>query len=107
MENFCDIVRPLKAKTKTRVPVRILREGLIWCESSERVGYDTTSEPSVGNGRSGAPVIVPMSDGYGRNQGGTVEYESYPTPVFAGGGLFLYLPRPTGMLNAECGMQNE
>ena len=35
---------------------------------------DTTSEPPVGNGRTGAPVKASMSDGLSRNQGGTVEY---------------------------------
>ena len=35
---------------------------------------DTTSEPQIGNGLPGAPVKASMSDGYGRNQGGTVEY---------------------------------
>ncbi len=34
----------------------------------------TTSEPQVGNGPPGAPVTASMSDGFGRNQGGTVEY---------------------------------
>ena len=38
---------------------------------------DTTSEPSVGNSRSGAPVKAPMSGGLVRNQGGTVEYILY------------------------------
>ena len=37
-------------------------------------GGDTTSELQIGNGLPGVPVIVPMSDGQGRNQGGTVEY---------------------------------
>ena len=35
---------------------------------------DTTSEPPGGNTGMGAPIKAPMSDGYGRNQGGTVEY---------------------------------
>ena len=35
---------------------------------------DTTSELQIGNGLPGAPVKASMSDGYGRNQGGTVEY---------------------------------
>ena len=37
-------------------------------------GDDTTSEPPGRNARTGAPVKASMSDGYGRNQGGTVEY---------------------------------
>ena len=38
-------------------------------------GIDTTSEPPVGNGRTGAPVKASMSGGFfNRNQGGTVEY---------------------------------
>ena len=35
---------------------------------------DTTSELCGRNATPGAPVIVPMSDGFCRNQGGTVEY---------------------------------
>ena len=35
---------------------------------------DTTSEPWGRNAPPGAPVRASMSDGYGRNQGGTVEY---------------------------------
>ena len=54
---------------------------------------DTTSEPSVGNSRSGAPVIVPMSGGAIRNQGGTVEYLCIPPLIFSGDGYFLYLPQ--------------
>ena len=42
-----------------------------FCNTAED---DTTSEPQIGNGLPGAPVIVPMSDGESRNQGGTVEY---------------------------------
>ena len=37
-------------------------------------GEDTTSELSGGNAGTGAPVTASMSDGCGRNQGGTVEY---------------------------------
>ena len=36
--------------------------------------FDTTSEPYGGNAIPGAPVNASMSDGPGRNQGGTVEY---------------------------------
>ena len=53
---------------------------------------DTTSEPLTGNGQTGAPVKASMSDGEGRNQGGTVEYDLYPTPEFQGMGYFLYPP---------------
>ena len=54
----------------------------------------TTSEPRVGNSPPGAPVTVLMSDGFCRNQGGTVEYISYPTPdSFQGVGIFYtFLP---------------
>ena len=38
-------------------------------------GTDTTSEPHGGNAMPGAPVTASMSDGPGRNQGGTVEYK--------------------------------
>ena len=54
---------------------------------------DTTSEPPVGNSRSGAPVTVPMSGEAIRNQGGTVEYFCIPPLIFQGMGLFLYLPQ--------------
>ena len=61
---------------------------------------DTTSEPSVGNGGPGAPVIASMSDGMRRNQGGTVEYILYPTPDFQGVGIFYTHPNGRGM-NSE------
>ena len=41
------------------------------------VRNDTTSELSGGNAGTGAPVIVLMSGGLVRNQGGTVEYIIY------------------------------
>ena len=53
--------------------------------------FDTTSEPPVGNSRSGAPVTVPMSGEAIRNQGGTVEYFCIPPLITSGGGYFLYL----------------
>ena len=60
---------------KTCGPGKIPREDAILvqgiCNTAED---DTTSEPQIGNGLPGAPVRAPMSDGYGRNQGGTVEY---------------------------------
>ena len=54
---------------------------------------DTTSEPQAGNGLPGAPVIASMSDGPGRNQGGTVEYCLYPTPDLSGAGIFYTFPQ--------------
>ena len=45
--------------------------GIVLCPPA---GHDTTSEPSAGNGRPGAPVTVPMSGSFRCNQGGTVEY---------------------------------
>ena len=60
----------------------------------ERKPADTTSEPLTGNGQTGAPVKASMSDGESRNQGGTVEYDLYPTPEFQGMGYFFYtLPK--------------
>ncbi len=55
---------------------------------------DTTSEPTVGNNRPGAPVTEPMSGGLVRNQGGTVEYYIllYPTPDYVRGGIFIFAP---------------
>ena len=58
------------------------------CNTAES---DTTSELQIGNGLPGAPVTVPMSDGYGRNQGGTVEYFCIPPLILSGDGYFLYL----------------
>ena len=43
-------------------------------DARNTVPDDTTSELLTGNGQTGAPVTVPMSDGLCRNQGGTVEY---------------------------------
>ena len=60
---------------KTRLPGKIPRERYIWCKYFVTLpGKDTTSELPVGNGWTGAPVIVPMSGEEIRNQGGTVEY---------------------------------
>ena len=53
---------------------------------------DTTSEPQGGNTLPGTPVIALMSDGPGRNQGGTVEYVMYPTPDLSGVGYFYTFP---------------
>ena len=66
----------------------------------ERKPADTTSEPLTGNGQTGAPVKASMSDGESRNQGGTVEYDLYPTPdSFGGWGFFIPIPI-WGMHNA-------
>ena len=53
---------------------------------------DTTSELQGRNALPGAPVIVPMSDGICRNQGGTVEYcnDCIPPLILSGDGYFLY-----------------
>ena len=45
-----------KAVTKTRVPHELPRERSVRCKDLAAPGYDTTSEPSVGNSRSGTPV---------------------------------------------------
>ena len=55
--------------------------------------FDTTSEPPVGNSRSGAPVTVPMSGEAIRNQGGTVEYFCIPPLILIGGWVF-FIPSP-------------
>ena len=61
---------------------------------------DTTSEPPVGNGRSGAPVNASMSGSASCNQGGTVEYKNdlYPTPdsVQGVGIFYAFLPNQKG-----------
>ena len=62
---------------------------------------DTTSEPPVGNGRTGAPVIVPMSDGASRNQGGTVEY-FVSHPCFVRGWDYFF----TFPASGKCEIQN-
>ncbi len=53
----------------------------------------TTSEPSVGNSRSGAPVIASMSDSASCNQGGTVEYICIPPLIVSGDGI-IFMPFP-------------
>ena len=61
--------------TKTCIPGKIPREDVTLVQDARNTAPDdTTSELPVGNGRTGAPVTVPMSDGLCRNQGGTVEY---------------------------------
>ena len=53
----------------------------------------TTSEPQAGNGPPGAPVTASMSDGFGRNQGGTVEYICIP-PLIEFRGWVFFIPSP-------------
>ena len=55
-------------------------------------GTDTTSEPHGGNAMPGAPVTASMSDGPGRNQGGTVEYICIPPLIFQGWDIFMPSP---------------
>ena len=59
---------------KTCAAKKTLREEPVGGKASGNCQSDTTSEPQIGNGLPGVPVIVPMSDGVCRNQGGTVEY---------------------------------
>jgi len=66
----------------------------------------TTSEPPVGNSRPGTPVNASMSDSASCNQGGTVEYDLYPTPELQGVGIFYTFPHNREMLNAKGKMQN-
>ena len=64
--------------TKTRIPGKIPREDVTLVQDvCNTAPDDTTSELLTGNGRTGAPVTVPMSGGLVRNQGGTVEYTIY------------------------------
>ena len=69
------------------------REEPFWCNGSV-IGtrLDTTSEPPGGNAGTGTPVTASMSDGLGRNQGGTVEYFCIPPLFRQGMGYFLYPP---------------
>ena len=61
--------------TKTCIPGKIPREDVTLVQDVCNTALDdTTSELLTGNGQTGAPVTVPMSDGVCRNQGGTVEY---------------------------------
>ena len=73
---------------------KILREEPVGARLRNPAGTDTTSEPRGGNALPGAPVIASMSDGLGRNQGGTVEYKNdlYPTPDFVRGWDFFVPP---------------
>jgi hypothetical protein len=58
--------------------------------------YHTASEPQERNSLPGAPVKASMSGNAEHcNQGGTVEYISYPTPDFVRGWVF-FIPSPMG-----------
>ena len=59
---------------KTRAARKTLREEPVGGKAPGHCQSDTTSEPQGRNALPGAPVKASMSDGYGRNQGGTVEY---------------------------------
>ena len=79
---------------KTRADRKIPREGATLVQGIRTpADSDTTSEPQGRNALPGAPVKASMSDGESRNQGGTVEYDLYPTPEFQGMGYFLYPPQ--------------
>ena len=67
-------------------------------------GEDTTSEPQGRNALTGAPVKAPMSDGFCRNQGGTVEYFCIPPLIFQGVGIFIPSPQEG---NEEFRIKNE
>ena len=70
---------------------RTAQRGAGWWKALLVPLWDTTSEPSVGNGRSGAPVKASMSGFARSNQGGTVEYFVSHPWFCSGGGYFLYL----------------
>ena len=53
---------------------------------------DTTSEPSVGNSRSGAPVKASMSGGILPQPGWNRGMYVHPTPEFSGVGFFYSAP---------------
>ena len=83
-------------------PGKIPREEAILVQGFRTPAHaDTTSEQPIGNGWTCAPVTAPMSDGFCRNQGGTVEYFSIPPLIFRGWGIFYTLPN-VRVLNAEC-----
>ena len=87
-----------KAVMKTCGPGKIPREDAVLVQGSRNTaGDDTTSELRGRNAPTGAPVTVPMSDGLGRNQGGTVEYFCIPPLIHSGGGDFLYPPQAKDM----------
>ena len=71
-----------KAVRKTCLAGKIHQRGAHLVQALRTpAGEDTTSEPWGRNAPPGSPVIASMSDGENRNQGGTVEYKLYPTPV--------------------------
>ena len=74
MEQNYDKFLVLKAVMKTCAARKTLREEPVGGKAPGHCQGDTTSELPGRNARTGAPVIAPMSDGCGRNQGGTVEY---------------------------------
>jgi len=82
------------AVRKTRGPGKIPREDATLvqgiCTPAEN---DTTSEPRGRNALPGSPVKAAMSDGFGRNQGGTVEYICIPPLTSQGEGFFLFPKR--------------
>ena len=81
-----------KAVTKTRLRSKIPREDATLVQGIRTpAAVDTTSELTVGNGCSGAPVTASMSDGFCRNQGGTVDY-FVSHPWFFRGGYFYIFP---------------
>ena len=69
--------------------------------------HDTTSEPPGRNARMGAPITASMSDGFVRNQGGTVEY-FVSHPCFVRGWDYFYAFPTIGkckIQNAKCKMK--
>ena len=81
-----------KSRDEDPVPGKMPREEPVCCDGSAPLPmYHTTSELQVGNSLPGAPVKASMSGRAQRcNQGGTVEYISYPTPDFCQGvGIFI------------------
>ena len=80
--------------TKTCIPGKIPREDVTLVQDARNTAPDdTTSELLTGNGQTGAPVTVPMSDGFCRNQGGTVEYFCIPPLIQSGDGI-IFMPSP-------------
>ena len=83
--------------TKTCVDGKISREGALVLKGACTPAVDdTTSEPQGRNALPGAPVKASMSDGQGRNQGGTVEYFCIPPLIFQGVGIFYTFPTSKG-----------
>ena len=89
IRKICYILFCKKQWRRHALPLRLLRErptfgARVLCAC----GCDTTSEPPVGNSRSGAPVKASMSGEAIRNQGGTVEYLCIPPLIVQGVGIF-------------------